>query len=85
MSTLFKFILLSFWYDAPLTSRDSDRKHDPWLVYGSLTETSTFPNWDGTEQKRPFTVTSDELKYTVAAASGGGTVTIVWKRTKLGM
>ncbi len=45
-------------------------------------ETATFPNWDGTEQKRPFTVTGDELKYTVAAASGGGTATVVWKRAK---
>ena len=45
-------------------------------------ETSTFPNWDGTEQKRPFTVTGDELQYTVAAASGGGTATVVWKRAK---
>jgi magnesium-transporting ATPase (P-type) len=31
----FEFIPLSFWYDAPLTSRDSDRRHDSWLVYGS--------------------------------------------------
>ena len=45
-------------------------------------ETSTFPNFDGTEQKRPFTVTGDELTFTVAAASGGGTVTAVWKRAK---
>jgi hypothetical protein len=45
-------------------------------------ETSTFPNWDGTEQKRAFTVTGDELKYTVPAASGGGTGTAVWKRAK---
>ncbi len=45
-------------------------------------ETSTFPNWDGTEQKRPFTVTGDELQYTVPAASGGGTATVVWKRAK---
>ena len=45
-------------------------------------ETATFPNWDGTEQKRPFTVTGDELKYTVPAASGGGTATVVWKRAK---
>jgi hypothetical protein len=44
-------------------------------------ETSTFSNWDGTEQKRPFTVTGDELKYT-APASSGGTVTAVWKRAK---
>ncbi len=32
---IFEFIPLSFWYDAPLISRDSDRRHDPWLVYGS--------------------------------------------------
>ena len=45
-------------------------------------ETATFPNWDRTEQKRPFTITGDELKYTVAAASGGGTATVVWTRAK---
>jgi hypothetical protein len=45
-------------------------------------ETSTFPNSDGTEQKRPFTVTGDELKLTVPAASGGGTASVVWKRAK---
>ena len=45
-------------------------------------ETATFPNWDGTEQKRAFTVTGDELTYTVPAASGGGTATTVWKRAK---
>src|SRR5215510_11235086 len=31
----FEFIPLSFWYDAPLIARDSDRRHDPWLVYGA--------------------------------------------------
>jgi hypothetical protein len=45
-------------------------------------ETSTFPNWDGAEQKRAFTITGDALQYTVPAASGGGTATVVWKRTK---
>jgi hypothetical protein len=45
-------------------------------------ETSSFPNWDGIEQKRPFTVTGDELKFTAPAASGGGTLTAVWKRAK---
>ena len=45
-------------------------------------ETATFPNWDGTEQQRAFTVTGDELKYTVPAASGGGITTAVWKRAK---
>src|SRR5262244_603064 len=30
-----EFIPLSFWYDTPLTSQYSDRRHDPWQVYGS--------------------------------------------------
>jgi hypothetical protein len=34
-------------------------------------EYSTFPNWAGTEQKRPLTITGDELKYIVATASAG--------------
>src|SRR5262249_28757744 len=29
-----EFIPLSFWYDEPPTSRESDRRHDLWLVYG---------------------------------------------------
>jgi hypothetical protein len=45
-------------------------------------ETSSFPNWDGLEQKRPFTITGDELQYMVPAQSGGGTGTVVWKRAK---
>ena len=46
-------------------------------------KTSTFANWDGTIQKRVFTVSSDELKYTNPAGSaGGGRVDLVWKRVK---
>src|SRR6266478_5757335 len=30
-----EFIPFSFWYDAPLTSQYSDRRHHPWQVYGS--------------------------------------------------
>jgi Lipocalin-like domain len=45
-------------------------------------ETATFPNWSGTEQKRPFTISGDQLRYTAAAASGGGSATVVWKRAK---
>ena len=45
-------------------------------------DTATFPNWDRTEQKRPFTLTGDELRYSVTAASGGGTATVIWKRAK---
>jgi len=37
-----EFIPLSFWYDASLISRDSDRRHDPWLVYG-FTELQSRP------------------------------------------
>jgi hypothetical protein len=44
-------------------------------------ETSTFPNWDGVEQKRTFTLTGNELTYT-NPGSGGGMVTAVWKRAK---
>ena len=44
-------------------------------------ETSTFPNWNGIEQKRPFTVSGDELKWTTAASSGGS-AEVVLKRTK---
>jgi hypothetical protein len=44
-------------------------------------ETSTFPNWNGVEQKRPFTVTGDELKWTTAASSGGS-AEVVLKRAK---
>src|SRR4029450_12908000 len=32
-----EFIPFSFWYDVPLTSPYSDRRHDPWQVYGSPT------------------------------------------------
>ena len=45
-------------------------------------ETSTFPNWDGMDQKRPFTISGDELKYTVPAASAGGKAEVVLKRIK---
>ena len=48
-------------------------------------EAATFPNWNGAEQKRPFTLAGDELTYVVPAASGGGTGRLVWKRiTKSG-
>jgi hypothetical protein len=45
---------------------------------------SSFPNWNGTEQKRAnFTVNGDELKYTNTAPSvGGPAAVLVWKRLK---
>ena len=46
-------------------------------------EGSTFPNWDGQDQKRPMTVNGDELKVINPTPSiGGGTNTQVWKRAK---
>lgn len=46
-------------------------------------ESSTYPNWDGTAQKRTFTVAGNELKYTnPVASSGTGSANLVWKRSK---
>jgi len=45
-------------------------------------ESSTYANWDGAPQKRPFTVSGDQLKYAVPAASVGGIAELVWKRVK---
>ena len=45
-------------------------------------ENATFPNWEKTEQKRPFVISGDELKYTTPTASAGGTGTVIWKRAK---
>jgi hypothetical protein len=45
--------------------------------------TSTYPNWDGSEQKRSFKLDGDTLSYTVGDASvGGGAATLVWKRAR---
>jgi hypothetical protein len=44
---------------------------------------SSFPNWNGANQKRILTVSGDELKLTNPVAStGGGTTEVVWKRAK---
>jgi len=46
-------------------------------------ETSTHPNWNATEQKRSFTISGDELKYTgISAVLGGASATLTWKRAK---
>jgi hypothetical protein len=50
-------------------------------------ESSTFPNWTGTDQKRiNLSVTADDLNYTNPAPSGGGAAAaaapLVWKRIK---
>lgn len=43
---------------------------------------ASFPNWNGAVQKRPFTLVGDELTYSLAAASGGGSVRLTWKRVR---
>lgn len=45
-------------------------------------EASTFPNWNGIEQKRPFSVSGDELKWTTPSASSGGSAEVVLERLK---
>ncbi len=54
-------------------------------VGGTVTfriERASFPNWEGTEQRRPFTLVGDRLTYTVPApTSGSGAVgEVVWRR-----
>lgn len=43
---------------------------------------SSFPNWNGTDQKRSFAVSGNELKLTNPVASTGGTTEVVWKRAR---
>lgn len=46
-------------------------------------EGGTFPNWVGTDQKRIFSVSGDELKYTnTNRSAGAGTALVVWRRVK---
>jgi len=43
-------------------------------------ETSTYPNWDGIEQKRTFTLQGDELRYANKSGSTGSATELIWKR-----
>lgn len=43
--------------------------------------TSSFPNWNGAEQKRPFTISGDQLKWKTPASSGG-TAEVVLRRVR---
>jgi len=46
-------------------------------------DSATFPNWNGTEQKRLLSSSSkDELKYVTPTASSGGVGTVTWKRAR---
>jgi hypothetical protein len=44
---------------------------------------ATFPNWNGTEQKRLLSpLADDELKYVTPTASSGGVGTVTWRRVR---
>ena len=45
---------------------------------------ASFPNWEGTQQKRPFTLIGSVFKYTVPAPTTGGAVTgeVVWRKVE---
>lgn len=46
-------------------------------------DSATFPNWNGTEQKRLLASSNkDELKYITPTASSGGVGTVTWRRAK---
>ncbi len=47
-------------------------------------EQSSFPNWNGTDQKRTFAFAADELRYTAASstANPAESAELVWKRTR---
>jgi len=47
-------------------------------------EGSSFANWNGTEQIRPFTIKDTQLRYTNPKPSAGGAPTgqVVWNRAK---
>lgn len=47
-------------------------------------ERSSFPNWEGTDQRRKFEFVGDELRYTAesSTANAAEAAVLVWKRTK---
>jgi hypothetical protein len=45
-------------------------------------ESSSFPNWNGTDQKRFLNLTGGELKWTNPTPASGGTAYVVWKRAE---
>jgi hypothetical protein len=47
-----------------------------------MIEHAFFPNWEGAEQKRTFTLSAKEFRYTVPTTTNGANVSgeVVWKR-----
>ena len=45
-------------------------------------EAASFPNWNGTEQKRPFTLSGDDLEWRVPATPSGTIPISAWRRAR---
>jgi hypothetical protein len=45
-------------------------------------DSASYPNWEGTVQKRKYALVGDELSYQVPAAADGTVPISVWKRVK---
>ena len=57
----------------------SNNQADKTLTF--TVESSTFPNWNGTQQKRVIVaIGKDELQYITPTASSGGVGTVTWRR-----
>lgn len=56
--------------------------NDKDLTVSTRIDGSTFPNWDGQDQKRTVSISGDEMKLCVPGAQIGGTACAVWKRVK---
>lgn len=51
-------------------------------LVSSQIDGSTYPNWDGQDQKRTVSIAGDEMKSCVPGAQVGGTACAIWKRVK---
>ena len=45
-------------------------------------ERTTFPNWEGKNNKRSFVIAGDELRFTDPHSSGGGVAATIFRRAK---
>jgi hypothetical protein len=45
-------------------------------------EASSFPNWNGVDQKRDFVISGDQFTLTARALGTGGHADVIWKRAK---
>ncbi|MBQ5947058.1 lipocalin-like domain-containing protein [Massilia sp. ST3] len=52
--------------------------HEGQLVF--QIEAASFPNWEGTVQRRSFELQGDELRYRVPARPDGGIPISIWRR-----